>query len=61
LRLVRRSDPVPILLVARRHLEPALAHARQGQDTEVGEHLARVERIGPQVLRYNQQAQQLDR
>jgi transcriptional regulator with XRE-family HTH domain len=49
-------------LVGRRcqvHVEAALAHARQGQDTEAVEHLTRVERLGPQVLRYNQQAQQL--
>jgi transcriptional regulator with XRE-family HTH domain len=49
-------------LVGRRcqvHIEAALAHARQGHDTEVVEHLTRVERMGPQVLRYNQQAQQL--
>jgi hypothetical protein len=49
-------------LVGRRcqvHVEAALAHARQGQDTEVVEHLSRVERMGPQVLRHNQQAQQL--
>jgi transcriptional regulator with XRE-family HTH domain len=49
-------------LVGRRcqvHVEAALAHARQGQDTEAVEHLTRVERMGPQVLRYNQQAQQL--
>jgi hypothetical protein len=49
-------------LVGRRcqvHVEAALAHARQGHDTEVVEHLTRVERMGPQVLRCNQQAQQL--
>jgi hypothetical protein len=49
-------------LVGRRcqvHIEAALAHARQGQDNEAVEHLSRVERTGPQVLRYNQQAQQL--
>ena len=49
-------------LVGRRcqvHVEAALAHARQGHDTEAVEHLARVERMGPQVLRHNQQAQQL--
>jgi transcriptional regulator with XRE-family HTH domain len=49
-------------LVGRRcqvHVEAALAHARQGQDKEAVEHLARVEHMGPQVLRYNQQAQQL--
>ena len=49
-------------LVGRRcqvHVEAALAHARQGHDTEVVEHLTRVERMGPQVLRHNQQAQQL--
>jgi transcriptional regulator with XRE-family HTH domain len=49
-------------LVGRRcqvHVEAALAHARQDQDKEAVERLARVERIGPQVLRCNQQAQQL--
>ena len=49
-------------LVGRRcqvHLEAALAHARQGQDNEAVARLVRIERIGPQVLRYNQQAQQL--
>jgi transcriptional regulator with XRE-family HTH domain len=49
-------------LVGRRcqvHVETALAHARQGQDAEAVERLGRVERTGPQVLRHNQQAQQL--
>jgi transcriptional regulator with XRE-family HTH domain len=49
-------------LVGRRcqvHIEAAVAHARQGQDIEAVERLVRVERIGPQVLGYNQQAQQL--
>lgn len=49
-------------LVGRRsqvHLEAAIAHARQGQDSEAVARLVRVQRIGPQVLRYNQQAQQL--
>jgi hypothetical protein len=49
-------------LVGRRcqvHLEAALAHARQGQDNEAVARLLWVERIGPQVLRYNQLAQQL--
>jgi transcriptional regulator with XRE-family HTH domain len=49
-------------LVGRRcqvHVEAARAHARQGHDTEAVEHLTRVERMEPQVLRYNQQAQQL--
>jgi len=46
-------------LVGRRcqvHLEVALAHAQKGQDDEAVARLVRVERIGPQVLRYNQQA-----
>jgi hypothetical protein len=49
-------------LVGRRcqvHLEAALAHARRRQDDEAVARLVRVERIGPQVLRYNQQAQNL--
>jgi len=49
-------------LVGRRcqvHLEAAIAHARQGQDNEAVARLIRVEGIAPQVLRYNQQAQQL--
>jgi transcriptional regulator with XRE-family HTH domain len=49
-------------LVGRRcqvHLEAALAHARRGHDNDAVERLARVDRMGPQVLRYNQQAQQL--
>jgi hypothetical protein len=49
-------------LVGRRgqvHVEVALAHARQGHDNEAVEHLNRVERMGPQVLRFNLQAQQL--
>lgn len=49
-------------LVGRRcqvHLEAAIAHARQGDDVEAIERLVCVERVGPQVLGYNQQAQQL--
>jgi transcriptional regulator with XRE-family HTH domain len=49
-------------LVGRRcqvHVEAALAHARQGHDNEAVEHLVRVERTGPQVLRHSQEAQQL--
>lgn len=49
-------------LVGRRcqvHVEAARAHARQGHDTDAVEHLTRVERMEPQVLRYNQHAQQL--
>jgi hypothetical protein len=49
-------------LVGRRcqvHVEAARAHARQGHDTEAVEHLARVERTGPQVLRHSLQARQL--
>jgi hypothetical protein len=49
-------------LVGRRcqvHLEAALAHARQDHDNEAVARLIRIEGIGPQVLRYNQQAQQL--
>jgi transcriptional regulator with XRE-family HTH domain len=49
-------------LVGRRcqvHVEAARAYARQGHDADAVEHLTRVERIEPQVLRYNQQAQQL--
>jgi transcriptional regulator with XRE-family HTH domain len=49
-------------LVGRRcqvHVEAALAHARQCRDNEAVACLVRVDRIGPQVLRYNQQAQQL--
>jgi transcriptional regulator with XRE-family HTH domain len=49
-------------LVGRRcqvHLEAAHAHARQGQDNDAVARLLRVERIGPQVLRSNPQAQQL--
>ena len=48
-------------LIGRRcqvHVEAALAHARQGQDNEAVTRLVRVERMGPQVLRYNLQAQQ---
>jgi hypothetical protein len=49
-------------LVGRRcqvHLEAAFAHARRGQDSEAVARLLRVEHFGPQVLRHNQQAQQL--
>ena len=49
-------------LVGRRcqvHLEVALAHAQRGQDDEAVARLVQVERTGPQVLRYNQQAQLL--
>jgi len=49
-------------LVGRRcqvHLDAAIAHARRGDDAGAVESLVRVERIGPQVLGYNQQAQQL--
>jgi hypothetical protein len=49
-------------LVGRRcqvHVEAAIAHARQGHDAAVVEHLTSIERMGPQVLRYNQEAQQL--
>jgi transcriptional regulator with XRE-family HTH domain len=49
-------------LVGRRcqvHLEAAIAHARRGNDNEAFARLLHVERIEPQVLRYNQQAQQL--
>jgi transcriptional regulator with XRE-family HTH domain len=49
-------------LVGRRcqvHLEAAIAHARQGHDDEAVERLVRIERMGPQVLGYSQQAQQL--
>ena len=56
------SDSFAPGLVGRRcqvHVEAALAHARQGQDAEAVERPARVERTGPQVLRHNQQAQQL--
>lgn len=49
-------------LIGRRcqvHVEAALAHARQGHDSEAIARLLRVERIGPQILRYNHQAQQV--
>jgi hypothetical protein len=49
-------------LIGRRcqvHVEAAIAHARQGQDSEAAARLLQIERIGPQVLRYNHQAQQL--
>jgi hypothetical protein len=49
-------------LVGRRcqvHLEAAIAHARQGQDNDAVARLIRIEGMGRQVLRYNQQAQRL--
>lgn len=49
-------------LVGRRcqvHLETAMAHARRGKDNEAVARLIRIEGMGPEVLRYNQQAQQL--
>jgi transcriptional regulator with XRE-family HTH domain len=56
------SDSFAPGLVGRRcqvHVEAAVAHARQGQDDEAVARLVRVERMGPQVLRYNKQAQQV--
>jgi hypothetical protein len=56
------TDRFAPCLVGRRcqvHLEAALAHTRRGQENEAIARLLWVERIGPQVLRYNQQAQQL--
>jgi hypothetical protein len=56
------TDRFPPGLVGRRcqvHVQAALAHARQGHDNEAVDHLARVERTGPQVLRHDHQAQLL--
>jgi len=62
--IATQIDPgrFPLGLVGRRcqvHLDAALAHARQGQDAEAVARLVRAEQIGPQVLRYNHQAQGL--
>lgn len=64
LEIAGQIDPAgfPPGLVGRRcqvHLDAAVAHSRQGDDSEAVARLLRAERIGPQVLRYNQQAQRL--
>ena len=56
------TDLFPPALVGRRcqvHFDAATAHARRGRDAEAIDRLARAERIGPAVLRTNQQAQRL--
>jgi transcriptional regulator with XRE-family HTH domain len=56
------TDRFPSGLVGRRcqvHLDAALAHTRRGHDADAVNRLLRAERIGPQVLRANPQAQRL--